>query len=253
MAPQRLLLALFVIAMAACGGTQIPAPVAPMAPPKTVCRDWLHDASGGVVWRPNQDRDGIRTLLGDVRGSDFIAFRGVGIIDAPIAKVATVLTDVTRHSEWVPHFGGMRIVRHISETEKVIYRHVTTPFIISDRDFVAKVVIQEDEAPGHMLVEFSSVLDPREPEYEDKVRGVLHQSGYRMWPIDGGARTMMVFTIHVDPKGNVPAWIVNRFQSGYARSNIQNIRRQAAKPDVEENPRVKAAFEGKKPRCGLLP
>ncbi|MFP6683212.1 MAG: START domain-containing protein [Polyangiaceae bacterium] len=264
----RLDLLIFACAAVACGGTtRAPAHGGGAARPNTAlsathpgaadgamgaqagCRDWALDDAGGVRWELDDDEDGIRNFVGKVPNSDFVAFRGVGAIDAPIAKVAMVLIDTSKHDQWVPHFGGMRVVRHVSKTEKIIYRHVTTPPIISDRDFVAKVGIRKDAVAGHLMVEFRSVVDPLAPEIEGRVRGTLHTSGYRMWPIDGGARTMVVFTIHADPKGSVPAWIVNLFQGGYARKNINNIRRRTTKADVEEHPEIKKSFAAYKTIC----
>lgn len=230
------------VSFVGCAASEVAVEPPAQAARATPCPDWVHRAHDGVSWEPNGDADGIQTFVGTVPDSDFLAFKGAGPIDAPISKIASVLIDTHRHGEWVPHFGGMRVVRVLSETEKVIYRHVTTPFVIADRDFVVKAGIRKDEASGHLLIEFSSTDDPAAPVNDGKVRGVLHSSGYRMWPIDGGARTMMIFTIHVDPKGSVPAWIVNLFQTGYARTNLQNIERQASKADVEQQPKVKAAF-----------
>ena len=231
----------------------IPPPPVPEPPPKrmmtTECQDWVRYEPGEIVWEPDGDEDAIVTFKGTSPNSDFLAFKGAGPIDAPIAKVANVLIDTTRHAEWVPNFGGMRVVREPSRLVKIIYRHVTTPAIISDRDFVVEATIRKEEGSGHLLLDFHSVEDPLVPEQEDRVRGVLHESGYRMWPIDGGARTMMVFRVHVDPMGDVPAWIVNLFQSNYARSNIENIRRQVAKPDVDAHPEVAAEMKDYRPAC----
>ncbi|RLB63574.1 MAG: hypothetical protein DRI90_06565 [Deltaproteobacteria bacterium] len=242
--------AVLALGVAGCGGSHVAATIPAAVVGANRCPDWVNDPSDGVTWEANENDDEIQTFIGEVPDSAYVAFKGAGPIDAPIGKVANVLIDTPRHHEWVPHFGGMRIVRHISETEKVIYRHVTTPFIISDRDFVVKARMSKDAGSGHLLLDFSSVRDPDAPEREGKVRGVLHSSGYRMWPIDGGARTMVIFTIHVDPMGDVPAWIVNLFQAGYARTNLQNIRQQAVKHDVAEHPRVKEEFRDYQPSCG---
>lgn len=241
-----------VVAALGCGSSMPPPPV-PAPPPKrmmaTECRDWVTHEEGSITWEPDGDDDAIVTFKGTSPDSDFFAFKGAGPVDAPIAKVANVLIDTSRHHEWVPNFGGMRVVREPSRLVKVIYRHVTTPAIISDRDFVVEATIGQDEASGHLLLQFHSVEDPLAPEHEDRVRGVLHRSGYRMWPIDGGTRTMVIFSVHVDPMGDVPAWIVNLFQSNYARSNIENIRRQAAKADVDEHPEVAAEMKDYRPAC----
>lgn len=238
----------------ACGASDVAPPVQPIAPVASTaaartCPDWVRGSSDGVSWEPNGVDDGIESFVGEVPNSDFVAFKGAGPIDAPIGKVANVLIDTSKHYLWVPHFGGMRVVRNVSETEKIIYRHVTTPPIISDRDFVAKVGIRKHEISGHLMIEFTSVEDPDAPVVDGIVRGVLHKSGYEMWPLDGGERTMVIFTIHADPKGGVPAWIVNLFQTGYARKNLLNIARQATKPDAFEHPRVKEEYRDYRPSC----
>ncbi len=214
------------------------------------CRDWVHDASGGVTWTANDDVDGIKTFTGEVPGSAFVAFRGTGKVNAPIGRVANVLIDLTRHSEWVPNFGGMRLLRDITKEEKVIYRHVITPAVIDDRDFVVHVKTYKDEKSGHLVFAFESTKDDKAPVEDGKVRGVIHKrSGYRMWPVDGGKRTMVIFTFHVDPRGSVPAWIVNLFQDSYPLNNMRNIRDQATKSDVKPHPEVEEAFRDYKPKC----
>ena len=219
-----------------------------------VCRDWVHDAPGDdVVWTFDGADAGVETFIGKADSSEFFAFKGVGVVDAPLAKVANVLIDTSRHHEWVPHFGGMRVVRAVSEKEKIIYRHVLTPFIISDRDFVVHVKVNRDDRSDHLVINFRSVEDSDVPVSDDKVRGMLHSSGYRLWSIDSGKRTMVLFTVHVDPKGNVPAWIVNLFQSGYARNNLENIRAQAARGDVVAHPDVAALFKNSKASCEAGP
>ena len=240
--------------LAACGSPQ--AATTPIKAPAALtedCEPWVDDHSGSVLWEPDGDGDGVQTFKGTVPNSDFFAFKGAGIIEAPIAKVANVLIDTSRHHEWVPNFGGMRVVKQVSEREMIIYRHVTTPFIISDRDFVVKAQISQEKSSGHLLINFSSVENDDAPPLDGKVRGTLHTSGYRMWPVEGGANTMMIFTIHVDPMGAVPAWIVNLFQSNYARSNIKNIREQAAKPDVLEHPKVKEEYVYTNTACADRP
>jgi hypothetical protein len=39
--------------------------------------------------------------------------------------------------------------------------------------------------------------------------------------------------LHSDPKGWLPAWVVNLFQKDWARITIAGIRRQVKKPDLK--------------------
>src|SRR4051812_47309770 len=51
-------------------------------------------------WEKTGGSDGIETFKRDIPGSDIIAMRGQGIIDAPIGRVAQVIFDIPRSPEW---------------------------------------------------------------------------------------------------------------------------------------------------------
>jgi hypothetical protein len=42
-----------------------------------------------------------------------------------------------------------------------------------------------------------------------------------------------------DPKGSVAKWIVNLFQKSWPRKTIASLRRQVAKKDIVDQPRLK--------------
>ena len=45
-------------------------------------------------------------------------------------------------------------------------------------------------------------------------------------------RTELTVEVQVDPKGVIPAWIVNFFQKSWPLHTFEAIRAQAAKPDI---------------------
>ena len=66
------------------------------------------------------------------------------------------------------------------------------------------------------------------------VRGELLDSSFVLTRVEAG-RTMVVAEMHADPKGDMPKWLVNMFQKGWAHTTITRLRAQVAKPGYVEN------------------
>lgn len=213
---------------------QRPAP--PAARPVQQSKPWELTSSG----------DGITTYKRDVPGSDIIALRGVGTIAAPIARVASVLLDYTRATEWVDDLELVRVIRWLGPAEFIEYDRLgTPPIIMKDRDFVCRGKLSLDVREQSLVMTVEPTTDPAAPPYGRYVRGEL-RGFWKLKAIDGGKHTLIVAEMHGDPKGGVPKWLVNLFQRGWARSTVESLRKQVAKPDIGVMPQIQAAFEGKR-------
>lgn len=183
-------------------------------------------------WEKIRDEDGIVVHKKEVPGSPLVAFRGTGVVDAPLSKVVFVLIDLARTKEWVERVVEGRIVRQISETEYVTYTHLGAPLIVSDREFVSRAKISME--PGK-LVRFTmnATEDPDAPRGK-YVRGELIGSSWEVRPVDA-THTLVTAEIHADPKGSLPKAIVNFLQTSWAYKTITALRKQASKGDITEN------------------
>lgn len=196
----------------------------------------------GKEWEQISDDDEVLVHRKEVPGSDVIAFRGEGIINASIPKVAQIMMDTSRKLEWVAKIEEAKNIREIGFLERIEYNHTASGFfLVRDRDFVFHAKGDVDCKNQKLTFRLKSVEEPSVPE-GDHVRGWLNASEYRFTALDGGKKTHMVVEIHADPKGSVPKWLVNLFQKSWPRKTIEGIRNQAAKADVKENPDVAAAL-----------
>jgi hypothetical protein len=197
-----------------------------------------------VGWEKIGEDDGITVYRREVPGSPVIAFKGEGIIAASILRVASILVDTTRATEWVDSLVEARTLRKMSETEYIEYDHVGTPFVMKDRDFVIDCKLELDAAQKKATLRFHSVTDSLAPT-TSYVRGELISSSFALTAIERGAKTKMVAEIHCDPKGSVAKWIVNWFQKGWPHNTIMSLRTQAAKTNIVENARLKEVLTDK--------
>jgi hypothetical protein len=188
-------------------------------------------------WVKSSDSDGIKIYWSKVEGSQVIAFKGEGIVDSPVEKVASVIIDETRGTEWIDSLLESTLVRPLSPTEFIEYDHVGTPFIMANRDFVSHVIITGDAQNRRVKVSYTPAEDPLRPPDKRYVRGVM-TCVFKLQPMTISDETYVEAEIHCDPKGGVPKWLVNWFQQGWPQTTFENLRRQLKKSDIKILPVV---------------
>ncbi len=207
-------------------------PASPALPP-------AHESS--YHWQKSCNTEGLTIYWSKVEGSQVIAFRGEGIVDAPIEKVASIIIDTTRATEWIDSLVSSKVVRSLSPTEFIEYDHVGIPFpfdtLMSDRDFVSHVYLEADPPSRRLTVTYLPVEDDQAPVLRKYTRGTM-TCVFKMVPMSISDETYVEAEIHCDPKGGVPKWLVNFFQEGWPQTTFDNLRKQARKADIRVSPVV---------------
>jgi hypothetical protein len=188
-------------------------------------------------WQQPSQADGIVLYWSKVPGTDVIAFKGEGIVDAPMDKVATIIADTTRGTEWIDGLVESKVVRPISDTDFIEYDHQGVPFpfdqLISDRDFVSHVHMEADPRVHGLAISYVSVEDPAMPPLKKYVRGELRYCVFKMMPMTMKDQTYVIAEMDCDPEGHLASWLVNFFQEGWPHTTFQNLRQEARKPDIK--------------------
>jgi hypothetical protein len=189
-------------------------------------------------WEKFDEDDGIAVFRREVPGSPIIALRGEGVVDAPILRVVSVLVDNSRATEWIDSLAETKVIRKISDDEFIHWDHIATPVILKDRDFVVDIKLSLNPKDKQISLDYHSVYDSGAPK-TDYVRGELSAGTFRLTSIEGGKKTRFLCEVMADPKGSVAKWIVNLFQKKWPHKTIQSLRKQVAKPDIKDQPRLK--------------
>jgi hypothetical protein len=196
-------------------------------------------------WEQFDEEDGIRMFRRDVPGSSIVALRGEAFVAAPIARVASVLIDRKRSPEWIDRLVKTKVIRELSETEAISWNHIKTPTPLKDRDFVFKTVLTTEPAKRKVLFSYYSVRDSLAPEYDAYVRGSFQSGKFELTVAErtnaDGTKTqgtIVVAEVIVDPRGSVPTFIVNMVQKSWPHKTLTALRKQVAKPDIKDDPRV---------------
>jgi hypothetical protein len=186
-------------------------------------------AALGAAWEKMDESEGITVYRKDVPGTALHAFKGEGIVDAPMEKIIWVLGDNEHRTEWVDRLKKSIILEKKSDYDFVLYQHFGSPPTISDRDFVYRARATS-KADGSAVLEIQSVEHPKAPKTVG-VRGHLSHSSYVLRRA-GEGKTHVEVSVTLDPKGSLPKWIVNLVQKSWPKNTLVALRKQVKKPFV---------------------
>lgn len=191
-------------------------------------------------WKELTREGGVTVWQREIPGSPLVAFKGESTVDSNIAKVASVLRDSARKGEWMDRLVVAKVLKEMGPGERIEYNRTSAPWPLKDREFVFHAKADWDQAAGRITIKMRSVDHPPLPESAQCVRGWMVESTMVLTRLGDGRRTLVSLGVVADPKGFIPKWIVNLFQRHWPRKTLQGLKRQAAKPDVFEDPFVMA-------------
>jgi hypothetical protein len=179
-------------------------------------------------WEELYTEDSVTVSKQEVEGSKLVAFKGDTELDAPLEKVLYVLMDNEHRLEWVGRLYENRVLEQVTPHEYFIYQAFELPTPFSNRDYVYHGEATLDEATGVVTLSMSSTEHEAAPETIG-VRAQLVNSRYKLTPLSSD-RTRVEVEIMTDPKGMMPAWLVNMIQKSWPVDTLNGIRGQLDKP-----------------------
>ena len=139
--------------------------------------------------------------------------------------------------EWVDLMTEHTVVRSIGPNMNLIYESYGLPWPISDRDYVMHEKYSYDESQRVFTIDYESVEDAAKPVREDHVRAMAYRTFWRLTMLDNG-RTKVEVEVFTDPKGALPAWLINLIQKDWPWKTIDGLVNRARKGDIKPDPAV---------------
>lgn len=187
-------------------------------------------------WTVYSTKGGVESSYKAIEGSKLLGAKGVAEVDVPIGRILGVFLDGTKSTEWVDMMAQYdeRVLRPDVRVEYQLY---DMPWPIWDREFVLERTDTFDATKKMVRITYKSVAHADFPEHPERVRGEDYGSFWEFTALPGG-RTRIVIEVFIDPKGGLPAWLVNSIQRGWPRATVDALVARALKPDVQPHPRV---------------
>ncbi len=193
-----------------------------------------------VSWDPYYTEAGIQVWRKEIPGCPLIAFRGNGTIPDPIGKVLSVVLDTRRETQWVDGLLESRVVRSVSASEDYEYNRIASGFfLVKEREVIAHNRLTFDRRNQRAIVDSASADLPGVPQRAGTVRAWVEHSAMTIAAEDGGRKTSLAIEALIDPRGDIPKWLVNLFQRKFPVETIRKIHAQAQRADVVEIPGIR--------------
>jgi hypothetical protein len=190
----------------------------------------------GGPWKLESQRNGIALYTRRLGSSRIVPVKCVMSLPASIEEISAVLEDASRRGEWIDRFGASCLLERKSDYEQTEYLRMSLPWPFRDRSSLVKVLISVSDDLSTATIAASSVSCCARAGLSEGVRAEVFESTFEMRKMAGGTEvTALVF---IDPKGDLPAWVVNLFTGAVSRRTLEGLRRQVARrlygPDVLE-------------------
>jgi len=127
-----------------------------------------------------------------------------------LADLAAVQADVQRQTEWVDRLVASRLIEGEIARRSVVYSRYGVPWPAKDCDAVIESVVEEDVRRRKNRVRFWNSNSPAAPTNSDCIR-VPRSEGEFTLKDTGHGSVLVIYTIHLDPGGWLPDWIVRLF------------------------------------------
>jgi hypothetical protein len=164
-----------------------------------------------------------------VPGSDVLEFRSTVVLPARIELIGTILRDVEGLKKPGSRCQEALLIEKTDQNNYVFYAHYGFPTPLDDRDVVLRVSTKYDFALGRAIANLQAVEDARVPRRPGIVR-ITSFSAQFIIEYLGREKTGIVYTMHADPGGHIPTFIINYGNKHGLRDNVDDLRKATRDP-----------------------
>ncbi|WP_295792464.1 START domain-containing protein [Mucilaginibacter sp.] len=188
----------------------------------------LSGVSAQTDWKLKSENDGIKVYTSNVTGSKFKAIKVECELNATSSQLVKVLLDVKNCPEWLYHTKLCTLVKQVSPGELYYYSEINIPWPVQNRDFVAHLTVSQNPETKVITIDGPAV-NGMVPVKDGIVRV---RSSKGLWVITPLKKNFLkvVYTLQLDPGGNLPAWLVNLFAAEGPMKSFQGLKSQIKKP-----------------------
>jgi hypothetical protein len=185
-------------------------------------------ASAQTDWKLSSDNDGIKVYTSPVPDSKIKAIKVECEYKATASAFVAVIMDIKGSPEWLYHTKFCRVVKVVSPEEVYYYSEVTLPWPAENRDFVSHLTVSQNPDTKVVLVDGPAV--PGVVPLKSGLVRVEHSGSiWEITPAPDGI-IKVKYTLHVDPGGELPSWLINMFGTEAPVQIFKNLRTELQKP-----------------------
>ena len=170
-------------------------------------------------WKLKRDRKGIKVYTRSVKGFDLDEFKGKTVINVPVKTLVRTLKDVQSMPMWIPDCKVARLLK-TENNNQYHYIESVAPFPLSNRDMVLHFQYNKYKDGIKVAV----VGKPKHLPVKDGLVRIPYIKGYWLFTPLSENKTAVMYQVHVDPGGSIPAWLANTASVDTPFDTLKNLR-----------------------------
>ncbi len=174
--------------------------------------------------KKEDSKQNIKIYLSEVEGSNLKAFKSVTEIKAPLSNFVAMLDKVELHTKWMHNCIEAKTLQPINRMERVSYNVTKTPWPVKNREVVVYTKIAQDPATLAITIDIAAKPD-QFPMETKNVRMPKLDGFWKFTPKDNGV-VEVVYQVHADPGGSIPAWLANAIVVETPLETLKNMHNQ---------------------------
>ena len=155
-----------------------------------------------------EDEDiGLKIYTREISGSSLREFKGEMIARTNLTTLAALLLDSNAAPEWMHHCEKFEVIDQITPQHAIFYSVNTAPWPVSDRDAVLSSTMMQDPDTLTLRITVDAITEHL-PVNDDYIR-ITRMSGFWAFTPLADGKVKIVYQVHAEPGGSLPAWLAN--------------------------------------------
>jgi hypothetical protein len=192
-------------------------------------------ADSPAQWVPDGSTDGVRVERREVPGSHFDELRLSLLSALSLQRLCDAIYPKIVETTLEQRFKKRELLRQTAD-ERWTYEQISVP-VVSDRDYVMHVKLDQPASTGRCQVTFETVVDPSRPPVAGFVRIPVIRGHWDLMPA-GEGKVAVLYEIFSEPGGSVPAFLAKGSQRSAAVDFMKIILARASAPAVPPPPKT---------------
>lgn len=181
------------------------------------------------AWELKEDKDGIKIYTRKIEGSSVKEFRGEIVVHSNLGSILALIDDVSSYPKWMHNCSYAERVKKISKESGYTYYVLKAPWPVIDRDSYVYYEVTQDLSNKAVTIAIKGIKDYL-PKKDGRVRIPTIKGFWQLSPIKKGI-THVVYQLHCESGGFVPAAIVNAYITETPYYNLLRLKKTVESPN----------------------
>jgi hypothetical protein len=180
------------------------------------------------AWNLKTDQDGVKIFTRGFEGSNIQEFKGEVTVNSNLSGILELIDSVSEYPKWMKNCIESARLKKINESSGYTYYVIKAPWPVSDRDACIYYKVTQDTNTRILTISLKAVKDYL-PQKSGRVRIPSLQGSWQLIPIAKGV-TKIIYQVHCDIGGIIPAIIINAYITETPFSNLSHIKKIVESP-----------------------